>query len=124
MSNFACEICEDFHLPECECRGGQASCSHGRARSPVVHEIKSWPRYFEGVWEGTKPFEVRKNDRDYRVGDRILQREWTPETERYTGREVLSDVTYVLDDSASGGLTKGYVVLGIRNLGRADRGRS
>ncbi len=32
-----------------------------------THEIKCWPKYFKLIWDGTKSFEVRKNDRDYKV---------------------------------------------------------
>jgi Domain of unknown function (DUF3850) len=32
-----------------------------------AHEVKSWPEFFELVYNGTKTFELRKNDRGYAV---------------------------------------------------------
>ena len=31
----------------------------------MVHELKTWIEYFELVMSGEKPFELRKNDRDF-----------------------------------------------------------
>lgn len=33
------------------------------------HELKTWLPYFDAIVDGTKLFEVRKNDRDFQVGD-------------------------------------------------------
>lgn len=60
-----------------------------------VHELKSWPEYFVAVADGSKTFEVRKNDRDFCVGDHLRLREWDPRTELYTGREVERRITYI-----------------------------
>ncbi|WP_330896218.1 ASCH/PUA domain-containing protein [Brevibacillus brevis] len=63
-----------------------------------VHELKTWPEYFEAVMYGTKKAEIRKNDRGYKVGDTLLLREWDPEEEEYTGRIVRRVITHVLAD--------------------------
>ena len=34
-----------------------------------VHELKLNTKYFDDVKDGTKTFEIRKNDRGYQVGD-------------------------------------------------------
>lgn len=44
------------------------------------HDVKIWPEYYGLVRFGLKNFEVRKNDRDYRAGDTITMREWSPAT--------------------------------------------
>lgn len=62
----------------------------------TVHVLKTWPEYFQPVLLGVKTFEKRRNDRDFRVGDRLLLQEWDPETQRYTGRELWAHVTYIL----------------------------
>lgn len=44
------------------------------------HELKTDPRPFEAVFVGSKTFEIRKNDRDFQVGQILLLRET-----RFTG---------------------------------------
>ena len=86
----------------------------------AIHYVKAWPRFFEAVACGQKPFEVRKNDRDYRVGDKVVLYEWDPdkakerEAEGYSGREVRGNVTYIMDaNSFDGAVGPEYVVLGM-----------
>lgn len=77
------------------------------------HELKTWPEYFQAVWKGLKKFEVRKNDRDFKVGDTLYLREWDPVTEKYTGREARVEVTYVFVGAGYMGLGSGYVVMSV-----------
>ncbi len=42
------------------------------------HELKTWPHPFRAVWDGSKTHEVRVNDRDFRVTDLLVLREWDP----------------------------------------------
>lgn len=54
---------------------------------PVI-DLKSWPEFFQAVLDGTKTFEIRKNDRDFQVGDMLLLREFQPCPRCHgTGRE-------------------------------------
>lgn len=76
-----------------------------------VHSLKIWPEYYKAAATCTKPFEVRKNDRGFKVGDVLVLNEFDPEAQRYTDRKVLRYVTYILDDPAY--LQAGYVVLGV-----------
>lgn len=84
-----------------------------------VHRLRTWPAYFDAVEAGTKPFEVRKNDRDFHVGDLLLLLRWEPLRKRYTMdadgvfRMVFRRVTYVLHGGGTLGLAEGYVVLGL-----------
>jgi len=85
----------------------------------TTHELKSWPEYFEPILNGAKTFELRNNDRDFHVFDRLWLREWEPKTKNYTGRECFRDVTYVLEGIGPGciephkGLLRGYVILSL-----------
>lgn len=81
--------------------------------TPVVHELKTWPSAFRSVWDGTKAYELRKDDRGYALGDRLHLREWAPSGGGYTGRIVIADVTHVLKAGDFPGLQDGYVVLGV-----------
>ncbi len=68
----------------------------GGARAPVTHAVKSWPHLFDATLSGAKRHEMRRRgERDYRVGDFLLLREYDPARALYTGRELLLRVTYV-----------------------------
>jgi hypothetical protein len=43
------------------------------------HELKIWPQFFRAVLNGSKTFELRKNDREFQSGDEVVLREWDPE---------------------------------------------
>lgn len=80
-----------------------------------VHELKLNQKFEKAVWLGDKPFEIRKNDRDYQVGDRIRfhvvddrGNAWASLLDRIT-----FEITYVL---SGWGLEEGYVALGIREI--------
>ena len=51
----------------------------------MIHELKIQSEYFVAVNNKTKTFEIRKNDRDFKVGDKILLRE-IDSCGKYTGR--------------------------------------
>ncbi|MBI5077419.1 DUF3850 domain-containing protein [Candidatus Falkowbacteria bacterium] len=59
-------------------------------------EKKCWPKYFQKIIDGDKTFELRLADFDCAPGDTLALREWDPETEKYTGREIEKVITYVL----------------------------
>lgn len=73
----------------------------------MTHELKILTEYFEPVISGRKRFEIRENDRDYKIGDRLILREWTGES--YTGDSYKAEITYITDYAQQ----DGYVVLGI-----------
>lgn len=76
----------------------------------MIHELKTWPEYFIRVFEGTKKFEIRKNDRHFLIGDILTLKEWDPKTENYTGRTIIKKVTYMLNGPAFG-IEEGYCVM-------------
>lgn len=61
-----------------------------------VHDLKCWPAYFDAIKAGTKKFEVRLNDRDYRVGDVLILRRFDPESNAYNGDKMERVVTYIM----------------------------
>ena len=59
-------------------------------------EKKVWPEYFQKISDGIKKYELRLADFDVKKGDVLVLKEWDPNTEEYTGRELTKNVTYVL----------------------------
>lgn len=100
-----------------------------------LHELKIKHEYLIEVDMGRKTFELRKNDRDYQVGDLIHfveisnQELWNGsvplihyETNKIAAKTVYIDdntlyrITYVLKDVPEYGLDKDYCILGIKKL--------
>jgi hypothetical protein len=85
----------------------------------TVHYLKCWPEYFQAVKSGAKPFEIRENDRDYKVGDVLILKEWHMGMQKYTGDEEERTISYMTTYNQK----SGYVVLGLSNQGEAARQR-
>lgn len=77
-----------------------------------IHELKTWPIPFRAVRDGLKPWELRKDDRDYQVGDVLRLQEWHPSVEAYTGHELERVVTWKLAGGQFG-LPVGYCILSL-----------
>lgn len=78
----------------------------------MKHELKTWTKYFEAVFNGKKNFELRKDDRGFQIGDILILKEWEPELGKYTGRQLTKSVTYIFE-GGSLGLEKGFVIMAI-----------
>lgn len=63
----------------------------------MIHKLKIQPQYFIEVCTGKKSFEIRKNDRNFQVGDKLLLKEFESETRSYTGRVIERKITYITD---------------------------
>lgn len=79
-----------------------------------LHELKILPKYYEKVRDGEKRFEIRKDDRNFKVGDIIRLCEH--DGKLFTGKDLLYDITYKLDGGEYG-LEKGYCILSIKPHG-------
>lgn len=93
-----------------------------------LHELKILHEYLIDVTLGTKTFELRKNDRDYQVGDLIhfidvdcVGRDWKLfhkpyDIEPSIDENTLYRITYVLKNVEKYGLDKDYCILAIKKL--------
>jgi hypothetical protein len=75
----------------------------------MTHELKIWPGNFEAIVSGMKKHEIRKADRDYRVGDTLILREFTPAIDekgvaldekghtvgKWTGNAAMRTISYI-----------------------------
>ena len=102
----------------------------------MTHSLKTWPEYFKAVKSGDKTFEIRKDDRQFMVGDIIELLEYEPcklcggtlkirdyidwvycdcttfknPGGRYTGRKIQKTITYITSFNQK----PGYVVIGFK----------
>lgn len=84
---------------------------------PVEHELKTWASYFHAIADGTKTFEIRRDDRGYRVGDTVRLRETEYGSGAYTGREEVRRITHILRHEPDFGLMDGFCILSLRKDG-------
>jgi len=84
----------------------------------MIHELKTWKEYFKLVLSGEKPFELRKNDRNFLIGDKLILKEIDKESNLYTGRTMHRRITYVLKgaDAVDFGLKEGYCILALEKV--------
>jgi len=73
------------------------------------HQLKIWPEFFRLVMADSLHSQIRKNDRDYQLGDTVQFFEWT-DGKGFTGRRSpYYRVAYVLTDID--GLKDGYAMI-------------
>ncbi len=65
-------------------------------RHKKVHVLKIWPSFYQSTRAGLKTFEIRENDRDFRVDDILVLQEYDPIIKEYTGEMGSFVVTYML----------------------------
>lgn len=77
---------------------------------PITHELKIYPEFFSAVCTGVKRAELRKNDRDYRVGDTLHLMETPRGSCHQTGEFINVKITHIAD---VGEWIPGYVLLSV-----------
>ncbi|PGQ52656.1 DUF3850 domain-containing protein [Bacillus cereus] len=63
----------------------------------MLHNLKINKEFFSPVVEQIKTFEIRRNDRGFQVGDKIVLNEWDNKNKEYTGEKVNGEITYITD---------------------------
>lgn len=76
------------------------------------HRLKLAKMFFDAVDTGKKSFELRKNDRNYQIGDILELHEMSDGEE--TGRVTEKQVIYILEGFK--GLEEGYCILGLSEV--------
>jgi hypothetical protein len=102
----------------------QGEAIPGESRQRLNHDLKTWPIYFQPVFDGRKTFELRNNDRGFNEGDSLTLSEFVPCAKcngsgrewdngdmieccksphgNYTGRALTRRVTFVLNGPVFG----------------------
>lgn len=87
----------------------------------ALHQLKTDPIPFQDVLDKDKTFEIRLNDRDFKVGDYLELLETKYSTEEmlmskkpleYTGRYIQATITHMLQNYQ--GLRDGWCILSFR----------
>lgn len=79
-----------------------------------VHIKKSIAPYFQNVRQGSfKTFEIRLDDCRYKQGDIIVQREYNPTTDEYSGDYTVHRIGFLTNFEQK----KGYVVFSLKEAG-------
>lgn len=82
----------------------------------MTHELKLNRRFFHAVASGKKTFEIRKDDRGYKVGDILILKEWDDIMSNYSGRSCMRQITYIYNGNGQYGLARSYVVLALKEV--------
>jgi len=120
-------------MTELENHGVVGPDQHGKARDVMtVHTLKCLDRYWDGIADGSKPFDIRKNDRWFQRGDTLrfirIRTDISglcedPDCNCGSAPPVLHKlVTSVFSGDPAlggdlGGIKPGYVVLGLGPMG-------
>lgn len=86
----------------------------------TTHRLKIFVKYADTIMSGAKTFEIRKNDRGYKVGDKIVFDVVTNEgyavgeATRHPLNGEVYRIDYILDDFE--GLAQKYVALAISKV--------
>lgn len=99
-------------------KGHSGPCAASPIEGAFTHELKTDPDTFKDVLTGDKTHEIRRNDRDFKVGDTLLLRETRysgtemsgpePRPLEYTGRTATRIVSHILFGY---GLQPGWCIL-------------
>jgi uncharacterized protein YqfB (UPF0267 family) len=87
----------------------------------TIHEVKSWSHFFDAIEAGAKKHDLRKNDRDYKVGDTLRLLRYDNINGKYTGGTQVVAVTYVTSNQfpcafSSAVIPNDYCILSLEPL--------
>lgn len=85
-----------------------------------VHALRTQEKFFQGVVDGLKEFDIRKADRDFKIGDFLLLRELR--NDKTTGATAACRVVAIWGEIP--GLLPGYVCLSLGTITLEEEDRA
>lgn len=79
-----------------------------------THNLKLVQPFFNEVKNGTKTFELRRNDRDFKVGDEVVLKEYDMMRNKFSGNEVKVIITFILINRA--GLDEDFCIFSFKQI--------
>jgi len=86
----------------------------------MIHKLKCIAPFFQAAWDRKKRFEIRINDRKYKVDDIVILREYFPATRTYSGREIEFAIEYLIEGTNC--LRQGWCAFSIQGIHKFLRG--
>lgn len=87
-----------------------------------IHYVRSWSHLYDAIDAGFKVHDLRKNDRDYKVGDHLVLQRFDNTTGTFTGEELKVEITYITGRDhvpcafSSAVLDNNYCILSIKKV--------
>lgn len=87
----------------------------------TTHYVKSWAHFFDAIEAGKKLHDLRKLDRDYKVGDFLVLQRYDNINGEYTGEEAKVEITYITSNKvpcafSSSALDRDYGIFSLKLL--------
>ena len=76
------------------------------------HNIRILEEYFVSVLDGSKKFEIRENDRNYKKGDFVVMHEYSDGAPHYSGRVIIKRIGFITNYEQK----DGFVVFSLMDL--------
>ncbi len=83
----------------------------------TMHIKKIQEKYFCDILFNYKNFEIRKNDCNYQIGDKVKLMLYVDD--KPTGEYIIVEITYILKDIPEYGLDKDYCIFSFKILKKA-----
>lgn len=93
----------------------------------TIHELKTDDITFQAAWRGDKAYEIRINDRDYKISDQLILKETVYPGEAmkknapllFSGRQIIAIVTHILYGPILG-LAQDWCIMSIRVIWKRE----
>ena len=86
-----------------------------------IHRLKSWPVFFQAIVNGARTHELRRNDRNYKIGDKLVLCEFDLTKSEFTGASCELEITSITSAEepcavSEEALNRNFCILSIRRL--------